>query len=462
MYFLPFQNKNKMKREKLLDYYQVKNSRLFVSFQLACVLTVCVFAILNFSSGKDISGKINIITILILYSNLIFYKISAKYTASVYIFLITCMGLLMSLHPTSHLELSSNLMFIPLLIIVSLYMLGQKNGMKITTVIVAMAIGGELAKHFKVFPGDVFTRSEVLQFNLLIIFFNGLLAWYAAHRLINEEEMITNDIQDQKASLFELNEAHAALLSIVGHDIANPLMVVKGGLKRAQKTLISDQGDIREYFDVMQVGIERIEELITNVRDMRAVESGKLTLQLKPVNLNFALETTIETFKEKAKNKNINIVVNCKACTTELILVQADRVSLINSVLSNLLSNAVKFSPKGSIITFDVSVDESRVYLDISDQGIGVPNDLLPFLFDARRPTTRKGTDGEKGTGLGLPLLKMFLDKYEAKIDVNSVCEEQSSHKHGTKFSMLFKRIDPKTYQGEIPISELEPLGRVS
>ena len=105
-------------------------------------------------------------------------------------------------------------------------------------------------------------------------------------------------------------------------------------------------------------------------------------------------------------------------------------------MLGNILSNAIKFSHIGGEIKIIVkNVDDSFIEILISDKGIGMPPDLVKSIFSATKPTTRKGTLGEKGTGFGMPLVKLFMDIYDAKIFVNSKMDKENS---GTEFRLVF------------------------
>ena len=102
-------------------------------------------------------------------------------------------------------------------------------------------------------------------------------------------------------------------------------------------------------------------------------------------------------------------------------------------MLNNLISNAIKFSHPSSNIEISLNNLGEYVELKLRDYGIGIPDEIKPFLFSGARPNSRKGTGGEQGTGFGMPILKMFLDKYGAKITLSEPAEG------GTLFTILFR-----------------------
>ena len=106
--------------------------------------------------------------------------------------------------------------------------------------------------------------------------------------------------------------------------------------------------------------------------------------------------------------------------SASLAPVEAEWASLTGTVLGNLLSNAIKFSHPGATLHVATALaGPATVTLRIEDEGIGIPDDLRPLLFAPDARTSRVGTAGESGTGFGLPLVAMFLDKYGAGIAVH-------------------------------------------
>jgi len=101
------------------------------------------------------------------------------------------------------------------------------------------------------------------------------------------------------------------------------------------------------------------------------------------------------------------------------IVLTADE-NMLNTVLRNLISNAIKFTPKGGQVKVEVEVEDSQVIISVSDTGIGMKPETIEKLFKIETSFTTRGTENEKGTGLGLLLCKEFIEKHEGKIWVES------------------------------------------
>lgn len=113
----------------------------------------------------------------------------------------------------------------------------------------------------------------------------------------------------------------------------------------------------------------------------------------------------------------------------------SEKNSLTLSILSNIITNAIKFSHQSGSIIITSKTNKEYLTLSVKDDGIGMPAELIENLFDPTKKTTRNGTGGERGTGFGMPLVKTFIDKHKAKIEVNSYEGEN----HGTEFMISFR-----------------------
>lgn len=111
-------------------------------------------------------------------------------------------------------------------------------------------------------------------------------------------------------------------------------------------------------------------------------------------------------------------------------------------MLANLISNAIKFSHQNSQICIDIETENDEVALKIKDHGKGIPDDLISKIFNRNESTTRPGTKNEQGTGFGLPIVKQYLDLYQARIQVSSTTNpNQLPHiQTGTTFTIYFKK----------------------
>jgi signal transduction histidine kinase len=119
--------------------------------------------------------------------------------------------------------------------------------------------------------------------------------------------------------------------------------------------------------------------------------------------------------------------------------VLAEPVIFANQVFNNLISNAIKFSYPGSAIIVKISPESDTTAIAISDQGIGMPAELVARLFDLEAKTTRPGTNGEPGTGFGMRTAKNFIDLFGGRLEIESRPEGGPMADHGTTVSVFLK-----------------------
>lgn len=166
-----------------------------------------------------------------------------------------------------------------------------------------------------------------------------------------------------------------------------------------------------------------------------ALEEGKLVINLEPINILSCVEESYLTLKHKFDKKNIKFSKRID----ESLIALTEKVSFTNSVLNNLLTNAIKFSEKDSEIKVEALKTGDNIEILIIDQGVGIPLELKKHVFDTNIPTTRPGTEGEKGTGFGMHLVKRFIESYGGSIEIDTKDINEHQHDHGTTIKITLK-----------------------
>jgi two-component system, sensor histidine kinase and response regulator len=236
------------------------------------------------------------------------------------------------------------------------------------------------------------------------------------------------ELKHSKDEIQDKNDEQKEMLHILCHDLANPFASILGVLD-----LIEEFPDsLDEYIPLLKESARNGVNLIDLVRQIRRTEDKPI--ELEEVNLSDAVAKSVSTLRTKFEEKK----VSSKVDVPESCLVKAEPVSLINSVLNNLLTNAIKFSYPESSIDIIGKCSGDEVELVIQDHGMGMPEDLLGDLFNIRKMTSRPGTDGERGTGFGMPMVQKFMLVYGGEIKIESVEETEGSEGHGTKVILCF------------------------
>jgi signal transduction histidine kinase len=227
------------------------------------------------------------------------------------------------------------------------------------------------------------------------------------------------------------------LLTVVCHDIANALTVLQGEIALSQVPTGKDQPPRALRLDRMNYACRNIDEIISSVRLMEAVEQGRIELKTQPVDLQRVFKNAEMMFGERLRARRMTI--DFPDIPDEARFVLAEPRILANQVFNNLVSNAIKFSHPESKVAVSVERQADTVVLCVRDLGIGIPADLLSKLFELGAKTTRPGTEGEPGTGFGLRTVKSFVDLFGGAIDITSRCESEHPDDHGTTVRVRLK-----------------------
>ena len=234
-------------------------------------------------------------------------------------------------------------------------------------------------------------------------------------------------IERQKAELEKANHMQKELLHVLCHDLANPL----GNIRSLTELIEAEPEFTRQGLEVVKRSAQQGMDTIELIRRMRLAQ--EFFLQLEPVDLSLSLQTAGEMMTSKLVKKQIQLQVECPP-----LLVKAEPVALVTSVLNNLLTNAIKFSYPQSGIEIRAWTEDPWIKLRISDQGIGMPASMVLNLFDIAVRTSRPGTQREEGTGFGMPLIKEFMTAFGGGIEVESKSETESPNDHGTQITLRF------------------------
>jgi len=330
-------------------------------------------------------------------------------------------------------------LFMPITLAISLALLKVRVARNLSLVAFAIMIFTDF--FVRSTQGTVPVGQEMTAFFVnLVIMFIGIAAIIATlSSVFYRYRKLQEKFQAQVKKSTELVSSRSALLSLVMLDLKIPLEKIKIELEKLEDFEMSEE-DQRKY-NKMTANSGRIDRLLENVKMIRDASGETLGVKLCPVSIRDSIEEAIDVLADKAIEKNIKFVINWNSI--EDVFVQADRTSMCLQVFQNLFSNAIKFSSSGGSIFIEIRVDDRDVAISIRDEGIGMPPRIRDSIFDVNVATTRVGTSGEKGTGFGMPIVKNFMDAFNAEIEVSS--DEGSDH--GTTFLLRFSFVDEPSKQ---------------
>ncbi|KAA3601505.1 MAG: hypothetical protein DWQ06_07750 [Calditrichaeota bacterium] len=224
-------------------------------------------------------------------------------------------------------------------------------------------------------------------------------------------------IQEQFQKVQKLNKAQEEILGIVAHDLRNPITAISWTCELIEDDFEEEMGEEgKEYVQMIQGSCDSMNFLINDLLEVAKLESDDYALEVQPENICVLIREAIERLAEKFDDKSIHLSLELGE---EEIIVMAHR-ERIWQLVSNLITNAVKFTENGGTIIVSTELKDDKVLIKFSDNGIGIPPEKIPILFDKFTKASRKGTKGESSTGLGMSITKRLVELHFGKIWVES------------------------------------------
>lgn len=216
-----------------------------------------------------------------------------------------------------------------------------------------------------------------------------------------------------RKKIVEQNEERRELLHILSHDLANSFSSILSFLSLEDEELAENLTQLKP---LMQSSAQNGLDLIAMVRQMRALDEGKLAIKPEALNLAQLVGRSMELLNRRFSEKDLKV----KRQIGSHLEVVVEEITFVNSLLNNFLTNAIKFSERGGTITIEGRAEGKEVCLCVRDEGIGIPKAIQEKMFDMNKSSSRIGTLGEVGTGFGLPLAAKFVERFGGRLEVKS------------------------------------------
>ena len=286
-------------------------------------------------------------------------------------------------------------------------------------------------------PGKV-TLAEYIKDNLRVV-----SIWFVSVVLIIVWIIVYLLIQARKAKIQaeKANAAKSEFLFNMSHDIRTPMNALLGYSELIKRELTDPK--LLDYQEKMEQSGNLLLSIINNVLDMARIESGKVELDEDYVKIRDIYQGIYKIFQAEAEKKCIHLKMEYDVKHEHVICDETKN----KEIFLNLISNAVKYTASGGRVTIRITEldcdrkDYVRIRTQVIDTGIGMSEEFLPSLFEAFA-RERNTTDGKiAGTGLGMPIIKKYIDMMYGTIEV------ESKQGEGSKFTVTLEyRIADKSY----------------
>lgn len=271
-------------------------------------------------------------------------------------------------------------------------------------------------------------RTQKLYFILATVVFlllsSGLVYGYlqlkkSKDQIDKRNEMITKINKALNKSQDELllsNKTKDKFFALIAHDLRGPVTSMQGiGRMLAYYNKKGDENRINQLISQVDQSAQSVNHLLDNLLKWALSQTDGLTFQPTVFEISRLVEECTIIFDENLKAKEIELDVNMEGDT----LVEAD-YNMISTVLRNLLSNAIKFSPLGGRVILTADTRHEHLEISVSDSGVGMPEKTLQDILNYQPVSSTRGTQDEKGTGLGLTLCREFVMKHGSELNIST------------------------------------------
>jgi K+-sensing histidine kinase KdpD len=270
------------------------------------------------------------------------------------------------------------------------------------------------------------TASVVSSFATYIIFISFQLTL---------KDYMNLQLEKERQFLFDVEELKNNFLSLISHDLKTPIAKIQAICDR----MLAEAHDTSVTGDVTALREEATElhRYIHTILQITRVESRDFRIKKDASDINEIISTVAGKLQVLAKNKKIELVLDLEP----MFLIEVDAV-LMREVVLNLIENAIKYTQEGGRVTISSREIEDQVYVMVEDNGPGVPKEEQERIFD-KFYRGESGKSQPKGSGLGLYLVKYFIELHRGKIIF------ESEPKRGTKVGFRLPLADDATGEGE-------------
>lgn len=212
----------------------------------------------------------------------------------------------------------------------------------------------------------------------------------------------------------EIEKMQKQFFSDVSHELKTPMAAIIGSIEILQQNGIKDEKTFDEFMGILLKESNRMQGIINDILELARLEQPKSQIEYVSVNVKEAIKECVQLFEPVANEKNISLIYHNKVEGEVTI-----DYSTLKTTLNNLVSNAIKYS-EGGVVTIKSEIKHNDLVIRVQDEGIGISQEHLPFIFDRFYQVDRSRTS-KKSTGLGLSIVKKMVELNNGTIKVESV-----------------------------------------
>jgi PAS domain S-box-containing protein len=266
----------------------------------------------------------------------------------------------------------------------------------------------------------------------------GVVKWFGTCTDIEDQKRTAALLEQERARVEEANRAKDSFLATLSHELRTPLNAVLGWVRILLSRAVTEEKRERALRTIER-NAQAQAQLIEDLLDVSRIASGKLRLEVGPVDFADIIEAALETIRPAADAKGVRLDATLDTVAGAVV----GDAGRLQQVVSNLLTNAVKFTPRGGTVHVGLRRDGATTNLTVSDNGRGIAAALLPHVFERFRQSDVATDRSQGGLGLGLAIVRHLVELHGGSVEAFSDGEGK-----GARFAVT------------LPIAEGGPLSR--
>jgi signal transduction histidine kinase/CheY-like chemotaxis protein len=275
-------------------------------------------------------------------------------------------------------------------------------------------MGGDSAAIIPRAAAQTFAGGFILSLLFFVITRAQVRAWETAARHEAELRASARALQEREAQANAANRAKDEFLATLSHELRTPLNVVLGWVGMLRKRMMTEER-AAQALEIIERNARQQAELIDDLLDISRIITGKLQLELRPLDFAAIVSTVGESLRPGAEAKGVSLQIS----TVDKATVKGDPDRLRQTVW-NLVSNALKFTPAGGAVMVELTCEQQHLRLSVRDTGIGISAEFLPRVFDRFQQADSSTTRSHSGVGLGLAIVRELVELHGGTVQAHS------------------------------------------
>jgi PAS domain S-box-containing protein len=265
-----------------------------------------------------------------------------------------------------------------------------------------------------------------------------IVRWFGTCTDIDDQKRAEEEAQAARKEAQVANRSKDEFLATMSHELRTPLTAILGWAIMLRSGNLNEE-NVARALETIERNARAQNQLINDLLDISRVITGKLRLDVQPVNLASVIEAATDAIRPAADAKSIRLHVLLDPQATP-VSGDADR---LQQVVWNLLTNAVKFTPEGGRVQVQLERIDSHVEITVSDTGHGISAEFLPHVFDQFRQADQSTSREHSGMGLGLAIVRQMVEMHGGTVRADSPGEG-----HGASFTVMLPIVVARKLEG--------------